>query len=81
MFALLNKLIKHFHNRLANIRQGLKNFQDENIFAYLASRKKYYKNRVVVQNKSNLLLKIILYNTLTLQQIKFNQMILYTKDN
>jgi len=30
-----------------------------------------YKNRVVVQNKSNLSMKIILYNTWKLQQIKF----------
>ncbi len=39
-----------------------------------------HKKRVVVQNKSSLLLKIILYNTLRLQQINFNQMKLYTKD-
>ena len=40
-----------------------------------------HKKRLVFRINPSLLLKIILYNTGTLQQIKFNQMKLYTKDN
>jgi len=38
----------------------------------LSARYYLYKKRVVVRNKLNLLLKIVLNNTRTLQQIKFN---------
>ncbi len=38
-----------------------------------------YRKRVDVQKKSNILLKTVLLNTQTFQQIKFNQMKLYTK--
>ncbi len=40
-----------------------------------------YKKRLVSRINTSLLLKIILYNTLTLQLNKVNQMKLYTKYN
>ncbi len=40
-----------------------------------------YKKRLVSRINPSLLLKIILYNTGTLQLNKVNQMKLYTKDN
>ena len=47
----------------------------------IKSSQTYYKKRLVSRINPSLILNIILYNTWTLQQIKFNQLKFYTKDN
>ncbi len=53
----------------------------QGVFLIKLSHITFYKKRLVSRIKPSLLLKVILYNTWTLQLINCNQMKLYAKDN